>query len=462
MNSCPKRLERIKEFEHKLKSSLFSVSRGVINPGCIYASVLFALIEILVQKVVYAVLTPTSFSPLYVFSNLTVPLAVAMLFGAVPAFIAGLISSLLIAVFTKCSLWVFITAATAPAIAALTAPKITSRKMLATVFSVAFIFQAIFAMVALYQCFGLELLDHKIEITAQLLAFAAFFAFSSLVFPFAYLPLAEKISNIPSNITISKFLDLEHPLLNRLSLDAPGTYHHSVSVGDLAKDAADAIGANSLIARVGAYYHDVGKLTCPHYYMENQTGTANPHDNFPPNISRLIIMNHVRDGYCLAKSQKIPWPILRIIETHHGTSVISWFYRKALQEITDSTANKAYHSETDDNNDLKTGIAKFTAKSAPEYHYRYDGPLPRTREETIVSLADSIEAASRSLVSPTEETLAKLVDNIVKLKSEDGQLDESELTEAEIVKIKTAFKISLKHLLHVRLPYPPKNDTDKH
>lgn len=462
MNSCPQRLERIKEFEHKLKTSLFSVSKGVVNPGCILASVLFALIEIFLQKVIYSALMPNSFSPLYVFSNLTVPLAVAMLFGAVPAFIAGIISSLLIAVFTKCSLWVFITAATASAIAGLAAPKITAKKMLATVFLVAFIFQAVFACLALYQCFDCTVLEHKREISAQFLAFTGFFAFSSVVFSLAYLPLAEKISNISSNITIAKFLDLENPLLKRLALDAPATYHHSISVGDIAKDAADAIGANAIIARAGAYYHDIGKLTCPQYYMENQTGIANPHDNFPPNISRLIIMNHVRDGSCLAKSRKIPDAIIRIIETHHGTSVISWFYRKAIKAIADSSANFATQDTSDNHNDLKTGLAKITDNSDLEYHYRYDGPLPKTKEESIVSLADSIEAASRSLVSPTEESIAKLVDNIVKLKIEDGQLNESELTGAEIVKIKTAFKVSLKHLLHVRLPYPPKNDTDKH
>lgn len=336
--------------------------------------------------------------------------------------------------------------------------------MLARAFLITFLFQTLFACAALYQCFGDEMLkgQTRTEFFVQLLVFMVFFAIWAVIFPFVHLLLTEKILKIASNITISKFANLENPLLKKLSLDAPGTYHHSISVGDLAKHAAETIGANALLARVGAYYHDIGKILKPDYYMENQTGKANPHDEFPPNISRLIIMNHVRNGYCLAESRNIPVPILRFIATHHGTSVISWFYRKALQQVSNGAAGTADKTGTENKEDLKTGLARIRDLPPEESHFRYDGALPRTKEETIVSLADSIEAASRSLVSPTEESLAKLVDNIIKIKFEDGQLAESELTAAEFMKIKTAFTESLRHLLHARLAYPPKNDKDKH
>lgn len=459
-----KRIDRIRKFERKMNSSIITVDNRILNLKLILASVSFALIEILLQKYIYSYAVPNGYNPLYVYSNLTIPLAVGLLAGATPAFIVGLFTSLFVAIISNCNLLVFTTTAAATIIVVLYASKIHSRKMLMRVFIWAYAVQSILAILTLAQIFHYTFqgANNLQELSTQFLAFTLFFAATALLFPFGYLPLAEKLSGIPSNITIDKFSNLELPLLKQLALDAPGTYHHSISVGDLAKDAAEAIGANSLIARVGSYYHDIGKISCPHYYMENQTGISNPHDQCAPNISRLIIMNHVQDGICLARDMNIPEPIISIIASHHGTSVIGWFYRKALKQIAESASLAPGKSPNNTHSDRLTGSARLKDNSDPEFHFRYDGRLPRTKEESIVSLADSIEAASRSLVSPDEASLSKLVDNIIKIKIEDGQLAESELTTAELEKIKIAFTASLKHLLHTRLAYPPKNDTNKH
>lgn len=443
--SSRKRQETVREFGHKLKSSIFALDERFLTAfKLVFVSLLFSLFETEIQRAAYSFLTPPGYAPLYIYSNLTVPLAVGLLAGPVPALVIGLVTSLVIALLSQGSLLVFITAAASSAIAALTAPKITERKMLANVFVVAFVVQTFLSFGALFQCFKCSPKTIPMEFFVQQLLFSAFFIASSLLFLIAYLPLAEKLSGLASTMTIAKFADLNHPLLKKLDHDAPGTYRHSISVSDLAKNAAEAIGANALVARVGAYYHDIGKITHPDYYMENQTGLSmpNPHDRFAPNISRLIIMNHVRDGYCLAKSRNLPGPILRIIETHQGTSVIKGFYMKALK-LSEKEGQEAAAGN---------GKGAALRDTPQESFFRYDGPLPRTREESIVYLADKIEAASRAC--PPDVSPVKLVENAVNKEIADGQLDNSELTGADLRKIKAAFVLSLKHLFHIRLPYP--------
>ena len=238
-----------------------------------------------------------------------------------------------------------------------------------------------------------------------------------------------------SNISTGRYADLEQPLLRRLSLEAPGTYHHAMMVGDLAQAAAEAIGANGVLARVGAYYHDIGKLSHPLYYMENQSGVDNPHDALPPNISRIVLMNHVKEGLVLAKLEHLPPVLCRFIATHHGTGIARWFLIKEQKRL----AARGVRDERNDD---------------PADDFRYPGPLPVTREETIVSLADSIEAASRSMRFFDRAKIEDLVNGIIQDRWIDGQLAESELTGAELAKVRLSFVSTLVHLLHGRLPYP--------
>lgn len=254
------------------------------------------------------------------------------------------------------------------------------------------------------------------------------------------LPLIEHLFALTSDITLMAFADLGHPLLQKLALHAPGSYHHSLVVGNLAQAAADSIGANGLLARVGSYYHDIGKLDKTHFYTENTASReVSSHDNLPPNISRLIIANHVKEGVSLGLLYKIPLPVMAIIREHHGTSLISCFHHKAKQAMRDGDAAQA---------------SGGGCRDASENHYRYEGPLPSSRESAIVCLADSVEAASRCLGKAGPSSIDGLVGNVIQGKISDGQLDASGLTLDDLARIKRSFVATLGNMLHVRTSYP--------
>lgn len=262
---------------------------------------------------------------------------------------------------------------------------------------------------------------------------AALFALDALSVPFTLwlaLPVAERLARRTSDYSLASFASLEHPLLQRLSREAPGTYGHSMAVADLAASAADAVGANALLARLGGYYHDIGKLSAPRYFMENQTLLGNPHDSLPPSVSAMIIAAHVKDGVVLARDAGLPLRIVGIIASHHGTSAMEWFRLKARKLAGD-------------------------AEVADSWPYRYVGPLPESREETIVSIADGVEAASRSLSAPSRAEIARLVAKTVAARQADGQFARSALTMAELEAVKEALAAVLVHRLHVRAAYPP-------
>ena len=244
------------------------------------------------------------------------------------------------------------------------------------------------------------------------------------------LPIAEFLARRTSDYSLASFASLENPLLQRLSREAPGTYGHSMAVADLAFAAADAIGANSLLARLGGYYHDIGKLSNPRYFMENQTLLGNPHDALPPSVSVMIIASHVKDGLILAREAGLPRRIVGIIASHHGTSAMEWFRLKAQKLSGDDSGNDSWP-------------------------YRYGGPLPESREETIVSIADGIEAASRSLSAPSRPEIARLVGKTVAARQADGQFAKSALTMAELETVKETIIEVLVHRLHARAAYPP-------
>ncbi len=231
-------------------------------------------------------------------------------------------------------------------------------------------------------------------------------------------------------VTPIKLLELSspsHPLLRRLQLEAPGTYHHTLMVANLAEAAAEAVGADPLLTRVGTYYHDVGKLRRPGFFVENQIGAHNPHERLTPRLSALAVAAHVKDGIELARQHKLPQVVADFISQHHGTSLMVYFYHRALEQ--------------------QEGPVDPTA-------FRYDGPKPQSREAAIVMLADAVEAAARSVHNPTPERIRELVRRIVRERLEDGQLDECDLTFRDLERIAEVFTRLLVSMFHPRVEYP--------
>ncbi len=247
------------------------------------------------------------------------------------------------------------------------------------------------------------------------------------------LPLMEWLFRHTTDISLLELTDMSHPLLQRLALEAPGTYHHSLMVGAIGQAAANRIGANGLLVAVCANFHDVGKLPKPEFFTENQRGGDNPHDNLSPSMSALVIQSHVKEGLTLAKRYKLPLPVCEGIVAHHGTTLTSYFYQLARRSLRDA------------------GMAE---DSGLEHSFRYDGPRPRSREMAILMLADSIEAASRSIEKPTPNRIREMVDALVREKLLDGQLDDCPLTLHDLHEIRESFAFSLSNMLHGRSPYP--------
>ncbi len=245
----------------------------------------------------------------------------------------------------------------------------------------------------------------------------------------ALLPLFEYLFKVTTDISLLELLDLNQPLMRELLVEAPGTYHHSIIVGSLAESAAEAVGVNPLLARVSAYYHDIGKIKMPDYFVENQIASVSKHDKITPRMSSLILLSHVKEGVDLAKKQKLPKVIIDIIQQHHGTSVQTFFYQKAKEQ-----------------HDSLTPIA--------EEDFRYPGPKPQTRVAALVLMADAVEAASRVLSDTSPARVALLVDKIINHCFIDGQLDNCELTLKDIREIKTNFVFLLSSMYHKRINYP--------
>ncbi|NLY30479.1 MAG: HDIG domain-containing protein [Firmicutes bacterium] len=250
----------------------------------------------------------------------------------------------------------------------------------------------------------------------------------SAILTIGFLPYLENIFGITSSIKLLELSNPNQPLLRRLLLEAPGTYHHSIIVGNLAEAAAEAVGADGLLARVGAAYHDVGKVRRPYFFVENQLGGDNPHDRISPSLSTLIITSHVKEGIELAKQYKLPAVITDFIKQHHGDDLVKFFYHKAVESDKDGSVD-----ETD---------------------FRYPGPKPQTKETAIVMLADSVEAAVRSLSRPTPGRIEGLVRKIIKSRLNEGLLDESDLTLRDLDKVAEAFVQVLSGIYHHRIEYP--------
>ncbi|HHV59586.1 MAG TPA: HDIG domain-containing protein [Clostridiaceae bacterium] len=249
----------------------------------------------------------------------------------------------------------------------------------------------------------------------------------SMIVTIGILPFWESTFNVITPLKLMELANPTQPLMKRLLLEAPGTYHHSLMVGNLAEEAAESIGSNSLLARVGAYYHDIGKLRRPYFFRENQLAD-NPHERMTANLSALVIVSHTKDGYELAKKYKIPAAVRDIIKQHHGTTLMIYFYHKA----------------------------KNTEKleTVKEEKFRYEGPKPQTREAAVVMLADSVEAAVRSMADKTEGKIEGLIRKIIKERLDEGQLDNCELTFKDLDAIAKAFIRVFSGYFHGREIYP--------
>lgn len=273
------------------------------------------------------------------------------------------------------------------------------------------------------------LLSASVMDSLQNAVFAGVGVLTSGIMVIGVLPIIENTFNVVTEIKLLELANPNNPLLKRLQMEAPGTYHHSIMVGNLAEAAAEELHANSILLRVSAYYHDIGKLSRPQFFKENQIGSKNPHDEISPNLSTLIILNHVKIGLEMAEKAKLPEEIKDMIAQHHGTTLVKYFYL-------------TMKNNTEDHSSIK------------EEDFRYPGPKPKSREAGIMMLADSVEAAVRSITEPTAGKVEAMVYKIFKDKLEDGQLDECDITFSEVAKIRLSFLKTLGSIYHERIEYP--------
>ena len=242
------------------------------------------------------------------------------------------------------------------------------------------------------------------------------------------LPVIEPLVGVSSDLTLLELSDLNHPLLKRMALESQGTFHHCQVVAQLAENAARSIGANSLLTRVGSLFHDIGKMNKPEYYVENQAGGRNRHDELSPNMSALVVASHVKDGIEMGVKWRLPQAVIDFIPEHHGTSVMKYFYHKALESAENETV------KVDD--------------------FRYPGPRPQSRETAILMLADAVEASTRSLTKPTPGRIREMTKQVVDDRMLSGELDECQLTLSDLARIRESFIPLLTGIHHARITYP--------
>ena len=413
-----------------LRPGLMRLNRHIVLGGVL------ALIPVIVAKLLIVAVNyfPALHSSLIVY---LIPIALAPLIATLIvdgryALIVGFWTSLIVAIMVEQRFSIFLLGMVVTVVAILSVRGLQKRSNILRAGVMLGLAQSVFAIGA---CMLNQ--QHLGYILPQV---ACAFATGILVSLLALLiaPVLEWMFNMTSDVKLLELSDMGNPLLQRLAMEAPGTYHHSLMVANLSQSAAQAIGANSLLVRVAAYYHDIGKLTKPEFFIENNRLGDNPHDELSPSMSTLIIIAHVKEGVSLARRHKLPPAIIEAINTHHGTSVISYFHHRA-RELAEEDADQ-------DPDDIS------------EDDFRYPGPIPQSREMGILSLADSIEAASRSMQKPTAKNIESLVNNIVADRIMDGQLDDCELSMQEIAVVKANFIFTLTNMLHARVAYPKKDD----
>jgi putative nucleotidyltransferase with HDIG domain len=258
-----------------------------------------------------------------------------------------------------------------------------------------------------------------------------------------FLPLFERFFSITTEMSWVEMGDFNHPLLKRMMLEAPGTYQHSLVVATLAETACETIGANATMARVCSYFHDIGKLIKPDYFTENMRHGRNPHDELAPTMSALIIIAHVKEGVDLALKYNLCQEIIDVIQQHHGTSLVFYFYKRALQQQEDARAGGKIMN-----------IREEDIPEVREESFRYSGPRPQTREAAVISLADCIESAARSLEKVTPQKIDQLIRDMIDKRLIDGQLKECDLTMRELETVCESFRNTLQSMMHSRIAYP--------
>ena len=283
-------------------------------------------------------------------------------------------------------------------------------------------------MAGLIQLISLIFLEHSWINQPERYLIIIINSLTSGIIVLGVLPIFEYLLQTVTNISLLELADSHHPILQRMILEAPGTYHHSLIVGNLSDTACTTIGANGLLARIGSYYHDIGKLQKPEYFIENQQIKKNLHDQLSPTMSKMIIMNHIKEGLDLAKKYSLSPALWDFIQQHHGSSLVYYFYRRALE-------------------------GREEDEEVTEEGFRYPGPKPNTKETAIVLLADSVEAATRTLKDPTPIKIEEVVHKVINNKFIDGQLDECELTLKDIEKISNVFTKILNGIYHSRVNY---------
>ena len=252
------------------------------------------------------------------------------------------------------------------------------------------------------------------------------------------MPLMENVFKVATDATLFELTDFNHPLLRKMQVEAPGSYHHSLMVANLSENAALAVGANPILCRASSLFHDIGKMSQPHYFTENQGDFDNPHEQKNPSMSALIIKSHVKEGIDMARDHRLPKILRDVIRQHHGTTLVKYFYHQAQEKMKQDTL----------------GLGDTEGTKPDESTYRYDGPKPRFKESAIIFFADSVEAAARSLPKVTQHSIEELLENIFNDRLEDGQLDECPLTLEEVSKIKRSFVKTTLNMLHSRIEYP--------
>jgi putative nucleotidyltransferase with HDIG domain len=403
---------------------LFNFRRRIYNDNLQIGIILVGIVLVgLLSWLSLSIVTPLPIEYLILLPFYSMLLAI--LFDSRTAFYLTVVAALIAAGIRGADYAVAIALLSAGVMAAYTVRDIKSRTQLYR--SIAYsIFGFALAIVAL----GLER-GATMNAMAVQLGFAGINAVVSPVLTFGSIFVLERVFNIATDLKLLEYDDLNHPLLRMLADKAPGTYQHTLTIARLAESAANAIGANALQAKVGSYFHDVGKIARAEYFVENQLSMANKHEKIKPEQSAKLIKEHVLDGIKLARQYGVPERIIDFIPTHHGTTTIKYFLDKAKEE----------------NEDVDESL------------FHYPGPLPHTRETAIVMLADSVEATARSLTEPDSKLIEEAVDRIIRRRFADGQLDECDLTLADLTRIREAFIKNLVGIVHPRVKY--KDDPEK-
>jgi putative nucleotidyltransferase with HDIG domain len=366
------------------------------------------------------------------------PIVVAVLVGTSPAILSALIIAVLFGIIQDNSIEFMLIAFLSGAVGSTFAANIRKRSKLVRAGLYAGLAAATSGILL-----GV-LNDYSAGLIGQQILIALIVGLLTGILAAGLLPVLEHLFKVTTEITLLELTDFNHPLLRRMQMEAPGTYHHSLMVANLSENAAAAIGASPLLCRVCCFFHDIGKLVKPEYFTENQRGGVNPHDVQNPSMSALVIKAHVKEGVELARHHKLPRVIIDVIRQHHGTSLIQYFYHQAQQKRQDRSQER-------------TEVAASRSQdlsAVDESTYRYDGPRPAFKESAIIFFADGVEAASRSLKKVTQPAVEELIDTIFKDRIEDGQLDDCPLTFQELHQIRGSFVYTLLNMLHSRVEYP--------